>query len=415
MMLSEKLAVASIAFLLAGFDSFNRPLKDMMESYRATRTFGGAAYAGHETISRQCLANAGFSAPILTELSERTSDIDASDFLHSEQYEPRKHFDRRLGWTHREAFYQGLQYYWQNVAEAVNSFRLGDWDHAAQILPRALHAQEDLFAHSNFVDLPPEAQARLAECFVSPVPCLASIPGDEVDRALALLQLTGYHVSGNDAVDGPERDPYLPTGDAYPHGKLGQNGYAKDSAHHGKEAELVLPGGETKYRAAVRWATQTCSNVLQAFVRQCSALIPGDWEDRGPVIPPEACDRNWAAFRKADVPRDPDRERIKKALGKGAKLADAAAVEVVGVRRAPRLEDVPFPPPKAGRAAVCADAKRRDVTNHARCVNWCEDHMPVDHGACARTCSDVECVLPCNYWCSAGGCKDWCHNVVKDR
>lgn len=159
-------------------------------------------------------------------------------FRPNARYRPAHHFDRPRATSDADAFASGSDHVRAQLAAASASVDRRGPTAARTALGAALHAVQDLVAHSNLVDLP-----------------AASV--DSVERALwdgaaapsALLRLTGY--------DPAARDPESPPGDTYSH-----RDHAKDSARKNAESQLRM-GAESKFERAERMATTLSIGVLE--------------------------------------------------------------------------------------------------------------------------------------------------------
>jgi len=170
-------------------------------------------------------------------------------FRANARYEPSHHFDRAPGANDASAFVAAATHVQQTVATAVVCADRRDREAAIAALGAALHAVQDLYAHSNLIDLP-----------------AASV--DSVERALwdataapsALLRITGY--------DAVARDPESPSGDTYSHGE-----FAKDVARKNAESQVRI-GAETKFERAKCMAIAASTVVLE---RVRAAVSEATW------------------------------------------------------------------------------------------------------------------------------------------
>jgi hypothetical protein len=69
-------------------------------------------------------------------------------------YHHEYHFDRNDSMSHAAAFFDGVQYVRGQMA-LVKQFAMSNPREALNALGRALHAQQDFYAHSNFIELSP--------------------------------------------------------------------------------------------------------------------------------------------------------------------------------------------------------------------------------------------------------------------
>lgn len=159
-------------------------------------------------------------------------------FRANERYQPAHHFDRPPDLSDRRAFIFASAHVRQSLLAAAAAAERRDRDAAIAALGAALHAVQDLYAHSNLVDLP-----------------AASV--DSVERALwdgavepsALLRITGY--------DPAARDPESPQGDAYCH-----RDFAKDATKKNAESRVRV-ASESKFERAMRLAITASRHVLE--------------------------------------------------------------------------------------------------------------------------------------------------------
>ncbi len=185
------------------------------------------------------------------------------------QYQARHHFDRGPGRSHAQAFKDGAAYVREQKLLAVNEAFQGRMEQALTALGHALHALQDLKAHSNFVDLTRQEQ-------------------DEVERALvdptwmppARLKITSFSPGAEDAERPRRTDPGWTEDDPYSHGD-----FAKDSPDKNEEAKAKI-GTATKYELAREAAIQESKDFLYMFRCMLNARI-------------------WELFRRALPPVDP--------------------------------------------------------------------------------------------------------------
>jgi hypothetical protein len=124
-------------------------------------------------------------------------------------YDPSHHFDRagvedpyRI--ESRRAFKMGAEYVFSQREIAVQQVRAGNAVNALTAIGRALHALQDFYSHSNFIELSVVERAEVEQALQNP----AMI--DPMNAAeFAKLTITGY--------DRRFSDPEEPPGDIYPH------------------------------------------------------------------------------------------------------------------------------------------------------------------------------------------------------
>ena len=91
----------------------------------------------------------GFSKDAIDRLIWANSRQDNPLFV---KYNPAHHFDRSKGKSHRQAFMDGRKYVAEQIKIAADKMTIGKIEAALDALGRALHALQDFFSHSNFVD-----------------------------------------------------------------------------------------------------------------------------------------------------------------------------------------------------------------------------------------------------------------------
>jgi hypothetical protein len=117
-------------------------------------------------------------------------------------YIPEDHFDRNPGTTDRDAFAGGTEHVRHMKQQAIDALKRCDTEGAIYLIGEALHAIQDFYSHSNYVDLPAPDQTTLRQAFDNPA---GQIPGG--------LKLTGYDPNGSSLYR-----KFNPSGDGYPHG-----------------------------------------------------------------------------------------------------------------------------------------------------------------------------------------------------
>jgi hypothetical protein len=163
-------------------------------------------------------------------------------------YRPEHHFDRGPRTSHEAAFEAGAAYVRARRADAIELFARGDRAAAIGALGDALHALQDFFSHSNFVDL--SAKDRDA--------CLVALAEPE-RKVPSRLRITAYFPR--------ERDPESPNDPlGYTHGD-----HCKDSAFKNADAEGRPGGAGTPTRfemarfAAIRQTTRLLNGLRPAL------------------------------------------------------------------------------------------------------------------------------------------------------
>lgn len=185
----------------------------------------------HEAITREAAAAVGWEGAPLSSLVDA---VNAPDFAETHvvsfrggrlrfltpnpaAYAPEHHFDRGPGTSHAAAFLSGMRYIHAQRAAALAAAARGDDAATFRALGRALHALQDFFSHSNFVDL--DADDRVA--------CLEAL---RAGPPPASLRITAYFPDATDPED--PRDP-----ERYTHGA-----HSKDAPRKNADA-AARPGG----------------------------------------------------------------------------------------------------------------------------------------------------------------------------
>jgi len=161
-------------------------------------------------------------------------------YVPNANYRSSHHFDRAAGVTHKNAFIAGATYLREQKQLAIDKASAADSTAATAAAGRALHALQDFFSHSNFVDLCDDDKAKT----------LRALYDGSVEPP-AKLQLTGY--------DKDAEDPEKPTGDTFSHGD-----FSKDTAAKNAEAKAKI-GDDTKYKLSFDAAVQNSSALIQAI------------------------------------------------------------------------------------------------------------------------------------------------------
>ncbi len=96
------------------------------------------------------------------------------------KYRPEHHFDRNAGDTNEVSFKRGATFVQEQRAKVISALRAKDYSRAAREMGNGLHALQDFFSHSNFIDLSDEEMAAT----LAAMPKAADPPGN--------LMLTSY-------------------------------------------------------------------------------------------------------------------------------------------------------------------------------------------------------------------------------
>ena len=204
----------------------------------------------HEEITEKALKEKGFSHSVIEKIEDANTDVDWDETSFSlwkfklvvnEKYRPYHHFDRLPGITHKQAFRDGANYVKQEIENVVNAILNGDKEKAMEAMGKGLHALQDFFAHSNFVDLSDKDKDKVWKALFDP------------DKGIpSSLKLTGY--------DPKSSTPGKPENDEYPH-----DDYAKDSPNFNKECSKKLPNGKTKFKEAYDSAVEATGKFIDKF------------------------------------------------------------------------------------------------------------------------------------------------------
>ena len=123
----------------------------------------------------------------LSRVADAVAKVDSVDYdrllRETNQYRPWHHFDRKVTRhpflpiyvqeeTDEQAFEQGADYFRTRLAAARFLFSVNQRELGMEALGHALHALQDFFSHSNFVDLDPAPQRHLIEALYGRVPLI---------------------------------------------------------------------------------------------------------------------------------------------------------------------------------------------------------------------------------------------------
>lgn len=218
--------------------------------------------AGHNAICDAALAGHGFSAESVEAIKEADVGVDESDGagalpgLVNDNYASKHHFDRNPGMTDADAFQLGaswLRVLRQDITNAILRCTQIGVDAALQGIGRALHALQDFYAHSNYIELSDSDQDLVDAAFADPG---APLP--------AGLKLTGFDPDPSAwTYYGDVYDAYNPPGDPYPHGLFSGNHKDKPDTH-GDGGNPVTRGETTK--TGYEWATEEAARHTSEFI-----------------------------------------------------------------------------------------------------------------------------------------------------
>ncbi len=172
-------------------------------------------------------------------------------------YQGPHHFDRPDD-SDYNAFVAGLTYLMTARQAVTTNLTQHETDDALKALGQALHAGQDFFAHSNYVDLTSDQQAIFMNL-------LLGVPDSSGDFPTNFpLWLTGF---------GPNCDQPGP----HPH-----DNYCKDNPRDFPEAQVVLDGDGTttitKFDAAKAAAVQWSQAFVKSIRDQVTAQDPTLWD-----------------------------------------------------------------------------------------------------------------------------------------
>lgn len=226
--------------------------------------------AHHSGISREAAVAKGFpdsTSRLLGVMTEKP-DVDENSYdfkqwkpvVNKNRYVASHHFDRNNNVTDANAFGGGERYMLGQKQLAIDSVAAGREKGAYAALGRCLHALEDCFSHSNFVDLSAGDQTAVITALF-----------DSTQAPPATLWMTGY--------DPNAADDESPPGDPHPHRTM-----AKDWGDKNAESQLMI-GGQTKFQLA-RAAAETQVESVLDMVK--GAVTAAQWDAfRGIVAEPD--------------------------------------------------------------------------------------------------------------------------------
>jgi hypothetical protein len=157
-------------------------------------------------------------------------------------YRPEHHCDRAGGISDSAAFFATCRYIRSEVQSAIDYAGRGESDSAVTSMGRALHALQDSYSHSNYVDLDAGDQAVMDSLLWSRHP---------PDAPVGKLRITGY--------DPAAKDPEQPPGDEFSH-RL----HSKDSDKKNAESRELI-AERTKYELAKEAAVRATAGTLRLW------------------------------------------------------------------------------------------------------------------------------------------------------
>jgi hypothetical protein len=133
----------------------------------ALGALAAAKGAIHGDITREALKDEGVKGDYIAAIVSANwhQDYDQVKFIvgapwlkPNDRYSPDHHFDRLKDKSHGEAFRRGAQYVRDQRGFAITKVGTNHMDLATQAIGRSMHALQDFFSHSNFVELSKEEQ-----------------------------------------------------------------------------------------------------------------------------------------------------------------------------------------------------------------------------------------------------------------
>jgi hypothetical protein len=133
----------------------------------ALGALAAAKGAIHGDITREALKGEGIKGAYIEAIARANwhQDYDQMRFAvgapwlkPNSKYSPDHHFDRLKDKSHVEAFRRGAQYVRDQRGSAITKVGTHHMDLATEAIGRAMHALQDFFSHSNFVELSKEEQ-----------------------------------------------------------------------------------------------------------------------------------------------------------------------------------------------------------------------------------------------------------------
>lgn len=226
------------------FDSANvtpQPIKDGVH-YRITAA--GAKQAGLEHLADK-LGMAVFQV----DFDETTLNFSNGwpPIGPNPKYRPSHHFDRWRRGTHAEAFAAGLKYLGERETALRDYLAKKNCDRALAATGQILHARQDFFSHSNFVDLS-EAEQQTIHSHLDAASGAA--PGS--------LKIAAFFYGTT--------PPGNPPGDPFTH-----DNFSKDHATKNAHAQEKLAGGRTRFEVARDVAIADTAKVLGSVLKMPGA------------------------------------------------------------------------------------------------------------------------------------------------
>lgn len=226
--------------------------------------------SSHNAINDKALAGKGFSKDAQNKIKAENLKVDSSEGsalgIANKNYKPEHHFDRNPGTNNTDAFKNGAAYVRkkkQDAIDAINKCTLAGVEEALAHMGQALHAIQDFYAHSNYVNLSAGDQADLRKAF------------DDPNQAIPnTVKLTGYDPKAKTT-----GAAFNPAGDDYPHGlfwgrhkdskpKTGPFGVDKTP---GDGSKKITKGAVTK--PAYEWAKEAAEKHTGEFIDEIKLAV----------------------------------------------------------------------------------------------------------------------------------------------
>ncbi|MBX3118530.1 MAG: hypothetical protein KF784_05660 [Fimbriimonadaceae bacterium] len=163
----------------------------------------------------------------------------------NEKYNPAHHFDRNPPKTNAQAAADGAAYVKGKKDAIIEAIQACDFEKALNCLGAALHAIQDFYSHSNYVDLSAADQAAADKAVTDPN---SPMPDS--------VQLTGYD-------KGTGKDP---VGDPY-----GHDAKSKDSPNKNDESKKKDANDKTNHEKAKDAATKASKAFIQCIKDEVDA------------------------------------------------------------------------------------------------------------------------------------------------
>ena len=219
-------------------------------------------------------------------------------------YQPPGHFDRDPRETSKQAFERNAEFVRDKKQEAIDALKRCDTEAAIKAIGEALHAIQDFYSHSNYVDLtlaeqaaarnafdnPCTAPANLRLAAYYPIPSLLSSWGKKNPLSYNPQSLDGTAALWYLGVRGLIKETDPRDGKVYDHGlylgKHKDNSWSGDGPREitrdkvtGNIVPKNTPGSETK--TAFEWAKEAAKKHSQELIDQIIKEVGQDlWDQK---------------------------------------------------------------------------------------------------------------------------------------